>query len=260
MVDQLKNMDYIITGFDAASHVYRFVDGEFTRGADASALDFADLRLLDFFTFGDLNEDGAQDAAVVIAENYGGTGVFVSVAAVLNENGQPRHAASSMIDDRPQVNAIEIRDGKIILDAVVHSANDPACCPTFAVTRTFQLIGASLALVQATSQIPGGQARLITIETPSEGAEVSGALTISGRVTIAPFENNLRYRVYNEQGSELASGPVMVDAPDFGAPGTFTDTLELASLPPGRLYIEISDLSAADGSVLALASVMVVVR
>jgi hypothetical protein len=79
-------------------------------------------------------------------------------------------------------------------------------------------------------------------------------------VTIAPFENNLSYRVYDEQGNELAAGPIMVDAPDFGAPGTFTATLDLAAFPPGRLFIEIADLSAADGSVLALATVMVVVR
>jgi hypothetical protein len=259
-VDQLKNMDYTITGFDAASHVYPFVDGKFTRGADSSALDFADLRLLDFFAFGDLNEDGVQDAAVVIAENYGGTGVFVSVAAVLNENGQPRHAASYMIDDRPQVNTVEIRGGEIFLDAVVHSFNDPACCPEFAVTRTFRLIGGSLVLVNATSQTPGGQSRVITIDAPLDGAQATGSLLVSGSVTISPFEDNLSYRVYNEQGNELAAGPIMVTAPDLGAPGIFTVTLDLGAFPMGRLYIEISDLSAADGSVLALASVAVVVK
>jgi hypothetical protein len=79
-------------------------------------------------------------------------------------------------------------------------------------------------------------------------------------VTISPFENNLSYRVYNEQGNELAAGPIMVTAPDLGAPGTFTVTLDLGAFPMGRLHIEISDLSAADGSVLALASVAVVVK
>ncbi len=55
-------------------------------------------------------------------------------------------------------------------------------------------------------------------------------------------------------------GPVNVDAADLGAPGTFNVTLDLGAFPPGRIRIELSDLSAADGSVLALDSVMVIVR
>ena len=260
--EQLKNAEYTITGFDNATHAYRFVNGKYDRGTDATAPDFVSISLLDPVAYGDLNADGAPDAAVVIAENYGGTGVFVSVAAVLNENGQPRHAASYAIDDRPKINTLEIREGAIFLDAVIHSANDPACCPEFAVTRTFKLIGVSLALVNATSQTASGQARVITIESPQDGmdAAANGALVISGQVTIAPFENNLSYRVYNEQGNELSAGPITVTAPDFGVPGTFTATLDLTAFPLGRLYIEIADLSAADGSVLALATVMVVVR
>jgi hypothetical protein len=258
--EQVKNAEYTITGFDNSSHTYLFVDGKYNHGTDSAAPDFVDIKLLDFLAFGDLNNDGATDAAVLIAENYGGTGVFVSVAAVLNENGQPQHVASTMVDDRPQINKLEIRNGEIFLDAVVHGVQDPGCCPTFAVTRTYKLIGPALVLVNATSQTPGGQSRIITIDQPHAGADASGALIISGKVTIAPFENTLSFRAYNDQGNELSSGPVMVTAPDLGAPGTFTVTLDLSAFPPGRLRIEIADLSAADGSVLALDSVEVVVR
>ena len=258
-VDQLKNAEYTIVGFDNASTLYKFTDGKFTRG-DTSSPDYADLRLLDFFPLGDLNEDGVNDAAVLIAENYGGTGVFVSVHVMLNEGGQPRQAASYMIDDRPQINTLEIRNGEIFLDAIVHDVDDPMCCPEFPVTRTFRLVGASLALVNATSQTPGGLSRVISIESPFAGQEGSGVLVIRGKVSIAPFENNLVMRVYNENGNELLVSPVMVDAPDMGAPGTFNVTLDLSAFPPGRILIELSDLSAADGSILALDSVMVVAR
>ena len=258
-VDQLKNADYAITGFDNASTLYHFTDGQYQKG-DPSSPDFADLRLLDFMPFGDLNEDGVDDAAVLIAENYGGTGVFVSVYAMLNENGQPRQAASYAIDDRPQINALEIRNGEIFLDAVVHGPSDPLCCPASPVTRTFRLMGASLVLVNATSQTPGGLLRAINIDAPLAGQDVSGSVVISGSVTIAPFENTLALRVYNENGNELYAGPVMVNAADLGAPGVFSATLDLSAFPPGRILIELSDLSAADGSVLALDSVLVVVR
>ncbi len=258
--DALKNAEYTLTGFDNATHVYHFADGKYSRGADPSASDFADIRLLDTISFGDLNADGADDAAVLIAENYGGTGVFVSLAAVLNEDGKPRHAATTMIDDRPQINKMEIRGGAIFVDAVIHGVNDPGCCPEFAVTRSYKLIGVSLTLVNATSKTPGGQERVITIDSPLDGADVGGALIISGSVTIAPFENTLSLRVYNDQGNELSAGPIVVNAPDPGAPGAFNATLDLSAFPPGNIRIEISDLSAADGSVLALDSVEVVVR
>lgn len=258
-VDMLKNAEYTIPEFNNASTLFKFTDGTSIRG-DSTSPDYADLRMLDFFPFGDLNEDGAQDAAVVIAANYGGTGVFVSIHAVLNENGQPRQAASIAIDDRPQVNKLEVRNGEIFLDAVVHGLEDPMCCPSVSVTRTYRLLGASLVLVNATSQTSGGAWREIAIESPLAGQDAGGALVIRGRVTIAPFENNLVMRVYNENGNELFVSPVMVDAPDMGAPGTFNVTLDLANFPPGRIFIEFSDLSAADGSILALDSVMVVVR
>jgi hypothetical protein len=259
-VESLGNAEYTLPGFGSAIHSYQFVDGKYNAGGDPSGSEYASLSLLDYYAFGDLNEDGVDDAAVLIAENYGGSGVFVSVNAVLNENGQPHHAASYLVDDRPQIKALEIRDGRIFLDAVIHGTDDAMCCPTFPVTQTFQLIGNSLTLVRFTSQTPGGQERAITIESPSEGADAGGALVISGQVTIAPFENTLTYRVFNEQGNELTAGPITVDAPDFGAPGTFTVTLDASAFPIGRIRIVIADLSAADGSVLALDSVMVVVK
>ena len=259
-VEQLKNTEYTIVGFDNALHAYQFVDGKYARGTDPVSPDYINLYLLDFFAFGDLDQDGVADAAVLIAENYGGSGFFVSVAAVRNENGLPRHAASTMIDDRPQINVLEIRDGRIFLDALVHGPADAMCCPTFPVTRTFELIGNSLTLARATSYLSSGQERAITIESPKDGEQASGSLVINGSVTIAPFENTLSFRVYNEQGNELFAGPIMVSAPDFGAAGTFSITLDLSALPPGRVRIVIADLSAADGSILALDSVEVVVK
>jgi hypothetical protein len=257
----LRNAEYTLVGFDDSSTTYQFVDGKYNHGTDSAAPDFVDIQLLDYYPFGDLNEDGLDDAAVLIAQNFGGTGVFVSLGAVLNENGTPRHVASTMVDDRPQIKGLQVRNGEIILDAVVHSFDDPACCPSFAVTRTYKIIGPSLVLVSATSQTPGGENRIITIDQPAaDGIEVNGSLVISGKVTIAPFENNLSFRAYNEQGNELTSGPVTVSAAEMGGPGTFSFTLDLATLPLGRLYIELSDLSAADGSILALDTVMVIVR
>lgn len=259
-VEVLGNAEYILPGFGGALHSYLLKDGEYVAGTDSGGAEYARLSLLDLFAFGDLNQDGVKDAAVLISQNFGGTGVFVSVNAVLNEAGQPRHAATYWVDDRPQIKALEIRDGGIFLDAVVHSFDDPACCPELAVTRTLILEGASLTLVHATSRLPGGQERVVTIESPSDGTLVEEALVIRGSVTIPPFENTLTVRVYNENGNELSVGSILVEFPTPAGPGSFTVTLDPSAFPVGRLRIVIADLSATDGSVLALDSVMVVVE
>ncbi|MEW6030694.1 MAG: Gmad2 immunoglobulin-like domain-containing protein [Chloroflexota bacterium] len=258
--DMIRNMDYTLQDFNGNSHAYRLTDGVFQGGADPAAVDFVSVVLGEQIVFGDLNDDGAEDAATTIAINFGGTGVFVSVAAVVNENGKPRHAASWLIDDRPRVNDLRIQNGTILVDAVIHGPNDPGCCPAQPVTQTYRLTASGLTLVRATSKTPGGLERAIVIESPFDGSEVSGAVRIQGNVTIAPFENNLSYRIYNGEGNEIAAGPLMVSAPDLGAPGTFDSTLDLAAFPPGPILLVIADFSAADGSVLAMDSVRLVVR
>ncbi len=252
---QLQNAEYTLTAFDNTSRVFHLTDGAYKSGAP----DFADIRLLDSIGFGDLNRDGVADAAVLLAENFGGSGVFVWLAAVTNENGKPHHVASSMIDDRAQINALEIRDGNIFLDAVVHGPVDPGCCPNLPVTRTFRLMENLLVLVNATSETPNGLPRVIVIDLPRAGEWVSGALTLNGHVTIAPFENTLRLRVYNQEGNELYIAPITLTVPELGAAADFSVTLDLTIFPPGRITLEIADISAADGSVLALASLEILI-
>jgi hypothetical protein len=264
-VDQVLNAEYTIRRFDGATLVYQFVDGAYQQGSDAAATDYVSLHLVAVdpdrqAVFGDLNGDGADDAAVILAENYGGTGVFVSVAAVLNENGQPRHAASFGIDDRPSINSFRIQDGTILLDAIVHGPNDPGCCPDQAVTRDLKLFGGQLMLVGASSRTPAGDARVITIDEPLTGAEAPDEIVLRGSVTIAPFESNLGLTLYSLEGNELAQSFITVDAPDLGAPGTFTSSLHLAGLPRGPVLLIVADYSAADGAVLALDSVEFVIR
>jgi hypothetical protein len=179
---------------------------------------------------------------------------------VLNENGRPRHAASYGIDDRPAINSFRIQDGTLLLDAIVHGPNDPGCCPAQAVTRDLKLFGGQLMLAGATSQTPSGDGRVITIEEPLNGSEAPDELVLRGSVTLAPFENNLGLTLYSLEGNELINSFVTVDAPDFGAPGSFETTLNLAGLPPGPALLIVADYRAADGSILALDSVELVIR
>jgi hypothetical protein len=212
--------------------------------------------------YGDLDGDSLQDAAIILGENYGGSGSFVSVAVLLNRNGQPVFAGSVGIDDRPKVNSISIQNGEVLLDAVIHGPNDPGCCPAQPVTQTFRLWGGKLILVHYTSKTPVGTERIIKINAPAQGSEVSGPLTISGSVTIAPFENSLGYSVFVEGSSDpVLQAAVMVDAADMGGPGNFSLPLDLAASGiKGNVRIQIADLSAANGAYLAVDTLFVTVK
>ena len=64
--------------------------------------------------FGDLNEDGNEDAALLLLHQPGGSGTFYYVAAALNTNGTFRGTNAVLLGDRIAPQTIEIRDGVVI--------------------------------------------------------------------------------------------------------------------------------------------------
>jgi hypothetical protein len=202
-----------------------------------------------------------NEIAAIFLENYGGTGNFGLLTIYSNVNGLPVFLTSTFIDDRPMINSMSIENGEVYLDAITHGAQDGGCCPTLPTTRRYALVNNQLRMVNYTTATPEGAKRIVEITAPVNGAEASGSVQVSGTVSIAPFENNLTYFIYDEAGNQFAAGPVMVTAPDFGAPGTFNETFTLEGIPPGTtIYLEIQDISAADGSWLAMDAVKLVIK
>lgn len=258
-LDQLKNMSYQLLKSSAPRSV-TLVNGNFT-SPDPAATDYANINLLDKAAFADLDGDGQADAAVVLAENYGGSGDFISLLAMMNRNGQPQQAAAFYVDDRAQINDLTAANGVITLDVTVHGPNDPQCCPTQHKVMTFTATRQGLVQQTVTTFTPDGKERSITIDSPAPGAEVSGSVQVSGSFTISPFENTLAYKIYDGSGAELVSGPITATAPDMGGPGTFDAKIDMSAIPAGTpVHLTVQDISAADGSILALASVEVTVK
>lgn len=112
-----------------------------------------------------------------------------------------------------------------------------------------------------TTFTPEGKPRTISITAPANGSEVFASVPIKGSVAIAPFENSLAYRIYDVAGVELAAGAIPVTASEAGAAGTFNTVILLGKLLSGEVIrIEVQDVSAADGSLLGMDSVELVVK
>jgi hypothetical protein len=257
-LDQLKNYAYLAPQYD---RVATLKDGKFETG---SGTDIFSAVLQPEVAFGDLNGIGAEDAVLLLAENGGGTGVFVSLIAVLNENGTPMQAATAFIDDRPKIDSLTISDGKIILGATIHSITDPMVSPTFKVSETYQMPSAgltTLVLTHFVSYTPDGAERSITIENPKNGDKVSGSVQVKGRMPISPFENTLAFRIYDASGKDLATGPFMVNSDAVGGPATLDAFIDISALPKGiGIRLDLIDVSMADGSTVALDSVTLVTQ
>lgn len=254
--DLLRNATLTFLDVNQQLRTVTFVEGLSTGSTDQAQAGEVSIVLGPQIAFGDLDGDGLDDAALTLAENYGGTGVFVSLVAVLNQGGQPVVAASLPIDDRPLINQLLIENGRIFLDATVHGLADALCCATLATTRRYQLETDSLVLTEFASQVPDGPWRSLTLAAPAEGAELSGPFFVSGSVTVSPFENNLVYRLYLPgQAEPAAEGGFIISADGLGGPGVFDLPLDFSAAGfRGPVRLEILDLSPADGSLLSLAA------
>jgi hypothetical protein len=261
-VEQLRNATLTYTGSDQVSRTIQLKDGKYETGPDSAQPGYVRINLGKKIAFGDLNGDGLADAAMTVIENYGGTGEFVSVAAVLNQNGQPDVVATMLIEDRAMLNDLSIQAAEIFVDATVHGPNDPECCASQPSKRFYRLIDHALVLSRLSTTTSNGAERVIRIETPADGAEVSSPFVIKGSVTISPFENSLTYTIFAQGIKDpLQKTGFTISADGLGGPGTFELPLDLTNINfKGPVRIEISDVSPANGSNLAVDTLYLILK
>lgn len=257
--EQVRNAEYQL-GFLDQIRVVPLEDGTYEGGAPGGT-DYLSVSVTDFIARGDLNGDGENEAVAIVAESYGGSGTFVFLAVFQYLNDEAVFLASIFLDDRPLINHLAVEDGEIFVDAVVHTADDPMCCPSLPTTRRYLLNGVNLILTHFTTQSPSGELRQITIEAPVNTAQVSGIIRLSGSTTVAPAGNELVYRVFDLGGVELSAGPVPVETIGLGAPGEFEKAVDLGNiLTNTTVRVAVEDRSAQGNSLLAMDSIFLQVR
>jgi len=87
---------------------------------------------------------------------------------------------------------------------------------------------------------------------PAPGQTVENPIQLRGQAKILPFEGTLVIRVIDSTGQIAAEVPIIADGM-IGGPAAFEATVTYVGIPgPGR--VEVLDISAKDGSIIAKAT------
>jgi hypothetical protein len=137
-ISQLKNSAYFIPGWEDQSHGewVQLKDGEYARTAPDNPLFVSIVKI----ALGHLSPDQKKGAAVIYGYNTGGTGFFVMLCAVVENQGKLKHSDLIDLEDRVKINSLTIRSGKIVVDMLTHGPTDPAPFPTVRKIVTYTLV------------------------------------------------------------------------------------------------------------------------
>jgi len=133
----------------ASTGTAQLQDGVFEEPVAPGSATKTMVRLGEQRAFGDINGDGAEDAAVTLVADPGGSGTFTYLAAVINQAGAARPAAALLLGDRIVVKALAIQSGKVVVSISTRRPEEPmSAAPSVQVTRSFAWQGDRL--VEAT--------------------------------------------------------------------------------------------------------------
>jgi len=101
----------------------------------------------------DLDGDGIDDAAVLLAESSGGSGAFTYLAVVSCRDGRAVNIGTIGLGDRIMIRSMAGQEGAIVVEFVAAGPGEPLCCPTRKVRNRYRLRDRKLLL--ASSEVQG---------------------------------------------------------------------------------------------------------
>ncbi len=150
-LDGLKNATYMgieeqdpVTLKDGVWKGEPFAEG----AASRPSVDF----VRDFHLMGDLDGDGADEAAVLLGANSGGTGENIYLAVVGLRDGLLQNLGTVLVGDRVQIRKAGILEGHIFLDLLRAGPEDAMCCPGELAMVGWDLKDGGLTPLAATSE------------------------------------------------------------------------------------------------------------
>lgn len=138
-LQQLQNAEYYIES--TTDDRFQLTDGEYRKKSFPDSASERIVRLGDNVA-GNLDDTEGEDAAVILIENPGGSGMFYHLGVVINQNGNPLNVATVFLGDRLKVRALDIEEGKIVVHMLTREANQPmASEPTLEIAQKYRLEG-----------------------------------------------------------------------------------------------------------------------
>jgi hypothetical protein len=129
----LKNAEYRVS---LGERKVQLTSGNFETGNSPSDYLRVTLHLA---AFGDVNDDGIDDAAVILVQTTMGSGAFHDLAILTMEQGRFRQRGAVLLGDRVRIRSLHVRAGNVEVAMITHTDTDPACCPTRRVVRRYRL-------------------------------------------------------------------------------------------------------------------------
>jgi hypothetical protein len=137
-MEKLKNAEYHSEW--PASGKAKLTDGSYKEKYMPGSATELVIRLSDYNAIGDLNGDGAKDAAVVLVSDPGGSGTFYDLAVLVSQNGSPKHVATEALGDRIVVKSLAIQSGEIAITLLTRKPDEPMSAePKVEVTKKLKL-------------------------------------------------------------------------------------------------------------------------
>jgi hypothetical protein len=112
------NMSYLV-GNEFSGDKVTLVNGEYFKR------NLWHVRYDDRYVYGDFNQDGLKDAAVIIVVNSGaGNSESYQLAFLINDGKKLAHQASRELDVWAIINSVKEENGKVVVDMYVHQKGD----------------------------------------------------------------------------------------------------------------------------------------
>lgn len=175
-------------------------------------------RILPLHARGDIDADGADEGAIIVQSETGGSGVFVDLILVRADASRPRQVGALFLGDRVQVESLSVEAGSVVATVLGHDEEDPLCCPTRSVVRRFAWETGDLAEVD----LP-----YMNVDVSSAAASVGAAAAAGEDWVTDPLQVGLR-----------AAGPLTGSTSRIArrsAPGELPDRVELVIEESGLL-------------------------
>jgi hypothetical protein len=189
------------------------------------------ITLTDYYALGDLNKDGVDDAAVILASTTPDDELpLLELAAVTNNEGTPAIGGLILLGRGVRINELSIVNGAILLDLARPQVGDEPCCPSRQVTTSY---------VSRRGLLVPLQTRAFGLLFPYQQGGLYGYVNVLGETVIEPqfvlageFAEGLAPVSYDGRTTGYINqiGEMIVE-PRFSYGGPFRRGMAIVGLP-----------------------------